>query len=1233
MAGSVNAGSIIYEVDMDTGRLLAARREVDAALNGLSGSLGRIDASVTRTERSIASVGRTMSSLTNIAKGLAAALSIQQVAEYANSWVNVSNKLVNAVRPTEQLGDVTQRVFDISQKTMSSLEATAALYGRLERATRSAGTSTAELTTLVSTINKGLAVSGATTQEASSTMIQLSQALASGVLRGEEFNSISENGSRLAVALADSLGVTIGQLRAMAAQGKLTTEVVVNGLLKQSDQIAKEFSSTVLTMGQAFTVATNNITKFIGESSTTNTTLNVFNHSVITLSENLNTVSTAIGVFAVVMGSRFVGALTAATAARVTDIAAASKQSQAAAQAAEAAQIESAAQLRLAQANKSSAVSALNLAQAELNVMKATNAATVSTVAIADAQVISARATVQQLESEKLLEAQRLRAQITEQGRIATATRMAEIQMASSVATQRLAAAEAAAATQRATVIAAAEANLSAARTGLATATGTATAANAAYIASTEAAAAASAAATTTIGGLARGALSLIGGPAGAAVLAGVAIFYFYQKAQQAKQESIDFADKLDGLIGKMKEMSQIQLAAEIDKANKSIAVQNGQLSTNEATLAGLNVRLEAARKAVKDLGEDNLLYSGAVSNLNTLESESIQLTAQVERERNKLSQTISKTGILQAQANGTFAQGIDLLKRDGHEAGVAAGLFNQLGDALNLAAGAKEKFNSQSLKVERPKNVQDYLDKLSDQVEIQGELNERKRAQLQAEKEIRALGGSETDVLLARQRAAAEFDGVKAQQALKKETKDATAEGKKAANQAESVAQKLANLKQQSEMAAGSTQELSRTQAMLRAEQSLGKGATQAQIDLARKYAAASWDVGAALKAQSLIPEIQENKTYSDKKSQLEALKTAKDAQGNLLISQQQYNHQSAQLEQEHATQLAQIRANQVVTPAAEAAGTVDPVQQLANENAKKLALIQQYEANKTITEQQGIALRNAANTQYEQQRIAAQWQMFAAQSQTNQLIADTVDALGGSVTSSITGLISGTTDLQSAISSISNTILNELVGSFVKMGVEWVKSAIMGQTAQVAATAATTSAAVAGTATTTAASVSAATATTVAWTPAAIVASIGSFGGAAAIGIGAVIAAMALSSSIAGKRKNGGPVSAGSMYQVGEGGMPEIYQSSSGRQYMIPGDNGSVISNKDMQSGSSGNSGINVTVNITNTNGSYIDHQVASDGGGGVSVELFVADMNNGGPMSQSITRNTSATRRASE
>ena len=77
MAGSVDAGSIVYEVDMDTARLLAARQEVDAALSGLSGTMGRLEASVNRTDRSIATVSKTMTGLTNVAKGVAAAISIQ----------------------------------------------------------------------------------------------------------------------------------------------------------------------------------------------------------------------------------------------------------------------------------------------------------------------------------------------------------------------------------------------------------------------------------------------------------------------------------------------------------------------------------------------------------------------------------------------------------------------------------------------------------------------------------------------------------------------------------------------------------------------------------------------------------------------------------------------------------------------------------------------------------------------------------------------------------------------------------------------------------------------------------------------------------------------------------------------------------------------------------------------------------------------------------------------------
>lgn len=1153
MAGSVDAGSIVYEVDMDTARLLAARREVDAALSGLSGTMGRLEASVNRTERSIATVSKTMTGLTNVAKGVAAAISIQQITAYGNAWVTVSNKLVNSVKANEDLFTVTQRVFDISQDTRSSLEATATLYGRLERATRSAGTSTADLVKLTETINKGLTVSGATTEEASSTMTQLSQALASGVLRGEEFNSISENGSRLAQALAASLGVTIGQLRAMAAQGKLTTEVVVNGLLKQSDQIAKEFSNTTLTMSQAFTVATNNITKFVGEASSVNTTLSVFNQGVITLSENLDTVATVIGGFALIMGGRFVGALAAATSARITDTLAAQAQATATAQAAAAAEVAATVTARKALLDKEAAISSLALAQAEYNVAK---------------------------------------------GSAAEAFALENLNTIKSVAIQRSA---------------------------------TFAEAQMAQASATAAASTAAAAATTTIGSLARGALSLIGGPAGAAVIAGAAIFYFFQKAQQAKQESIDFADKLDGLIGKMKEMSQIQLTAEIDKANKSIAVQNGLLSNNEATLSGLNVRLEEARKAVAGMSQSDLLYASAVDNLNTLQSEQIQLTAQVERERNKLSQTISKTGILQAQANGTFAQGIDLLKRDGHEAGVAAGLISQLGDALNIAAKAKDKFNSQSLTVGVTAAGQKQIDQLTQQNELLQITDKRQRAVAAARLDaINAGEGNQNVINQLGELAGVNYDLQQAEAARNKETKQSTADGKKAENQAENIARKLADLKQQSELAADSTKDLSREQAILSAQQSLGSGASQSDINLAAQYAAAKWDTANAIRAQAaaekLLPETRENASYKQDVADLQTALSAKK------ISQQQFNATSEQLEQQHQANLAQIRANQAVTPQQEAAGTVDPVQQLANENAKKLALIQQFEANKTITEQQGITLRNAANTEYETARTNAMWTLWSQQSTTNQALAASFDSLAGNASNALTGIVTGSMSTAEAMQSLLSNAINSLINGFVQMGGEWVKSAIMGQTAQIAATAATTSAAVAGTATTTAASVSSAAATTVAWTPAAIVASIGSFGGAAAIGIGAVIAAMALSSSIAGKRKNGGPVSAGSMYQVGEGGMPEIYQSSSGRQYMIPGDNGSVISNKDMQSGASGSgSGINVNVNITNTNGSYIDQQVTSDGAGGVTVDVFIADMDNGGPMSQSIMRNTSATRRA--
>lgn len=457
---------------------------------------------------------------------------------------------------------------------------------------------------------------------------------------------------------------------------------------------------------------------------------------------------------------------------------------------------------------------------------------------------------------------------------------------------------------------------------------------------------------------------------------------------------------------------------------------------------------------------------------------------------------------------------------------------------------------------------------------------------------------------------------------------KKAEGQSRKLASTSESVAQKLSKLKKQAELAANSTEELSREQAMLRAGQSLGKGATANQIQQARDFAAATWDTAAAIKARNAIPELKESADYTAQKSQLEMLKGAKDASGKLLISQEQYNAASEKLEKDHQINLAKIKAGQAVTPMQEARGGVDPVQALANEHAKKLALIQQFETQKGVITANGLALMNAANMVYEKARTDAQWALFTQQSVGMEALGAAVDSFGQGASSALSGVITGTQSASDAMRGLADTVLSSVIQTFVEMGLQQAKSAIMGASVQQSAIAATTATQVGALGTTTAASVTSAGTTMAAWLPAALVASVGSFGAAAIIGGAALVGAFALSKTLSGKRKNGGPVSAGSMYQVGEGGMPEIYQASNGSQYMIPGDNGKVISNKDMQ-GSGG--GINVSVNITNTNGSFVDHQVNSDGNGGLSMEIFIADMDNGGPMSQAISRNHQAPRRA--
>ncbi|HBM2776779.1 TPA: tape measure protein [Enterobacter hormaechei subsp. xiangfangensis] len=378
-----------------------------------------------------------------------------------------------------------------------------------------------------------------------------------------------------------------------------------------------------------------------------------------------------------------------------------------------------------------------------------------------------------------------------------------------------------------------------------------------------------------------------------------------------------------------------------------------------------------------------------------------------------------------------------------------------------------------------------------------------------------------------------------------------------------ESVNQKLDELRQKAELSAGSVGELSRAQAVLNAQQSLGNTATQEQLILAGQLAGKAWDNANALREQA---KAERERTEAANKFSTIQGKTSK----------------TAGLDSQYQKDIADIQLYAQLYP-----------QKIGEAEAARAAIEQQYR----------------------DQRNAAMWEEWAQQNAATQAAAAAFDSLGSVASNALTGIVTGSMSASDAMRSIGMTVLNSVVNSFVQMGIEWVKSAIMGQTATTAAVAASTTAQAAGIATTTATSTAAAAATTAAWTPAAIMSSIASFGGAVAIGIGAMAGILALS----GKRKNGGPVSAGGVYQVGEGGMPEIYQASTGKQYMIPGDNGRVISNKEMTAGGGG-----VVINIQNYTSSSVDAQAGTDANGGLTVDVIVADLNNGGPISSGITSN---------
>lgn len=297
--------------------------------------------------------------------------------------------------------------------------------------------------------------------------------------------------------------------------------------------------------------------------------------------------------------------------------------------------------------------------------------------------------------------------------------------------------------------------------------------------------------------------------------------------------------------------------------------------------------------------------------------------------------------------------------------------------------------------------------------------------------------------------------------------------------------------------------------------------------------------------------------------KEQAEALKAAMD---DGKITNQEYAGALDELNRIYLDSMQQERIKKAVTPEQEKMGQVDPIQQIQNEWAMRKAMLTELGATEATIKQQQLA--------YEQQLLDLKWQQWQAQGDTNALVGAMVNDLGEGATNAITGLLNGTQSLKESFANIGSTILNTVVGAIVEMGTEYVKQQILAAATSKATQAATTAGTVASMG-----AIGAAAA------PAAAAVSTATMGGAVGMAMSALSGLMSFASSLfAGKRYNGGSVLGGNLYRVGEGGKPELFQSGS-HQYMIPGDNGRITSNKNaFGDGSANNFNFNIEVNTTN-------------------------------------------------
>ena len=628
--------------------------------------------------------------------------------------------------------------------------------------------------------------------------------------------------------------------------------------------------------------------------------------------------------------------------------------------------------------------------------------------------------------------------------------------------------------------------------------------------------------------------MAMLGGPAGMLLLAAGALTIWSSKANAAKEAATNFKDKVDDLSESLKAMTYAQLIKQQNDYMSSLKIATQELSKQES-------ELKRTEKELKSIIASGNYYKNHEKIINNLAEKTQTLRAQIDTTK----QSISNLNQVMNYIN-------TILIDTGENTDSAAQKTKSLDDALEQVGKNK---------------IGDKVKSLSTQLEIANmKLEDSRRAAYIYENALNDLGtaGEEYKATLR-----GLIEGTKKWEEVSEEASEdvrkvlaplfklygdlfdknekLNASNKKVRSSTKSYAEETKKLKDELQLL----------------QQSYNASSADAQI-FRLEHETNTKIIGKEReKLEELFNLMDGYKTIGDIKNPLkfeeDSYNNAKTALDDWFqknpTKYSDYYSKLEQLEKQHQINLAKIKSDATVSKIDDAVAQVDPVQALQNEHKRKLALIQEFEKQKWMSEQNAIALREAANRQFEQNRINAQWEIWRNQSDANEFLASSLEGLASSATSTISGLASGTMTATQAMQNFANVILNEAIGSLVQMGMQYVKNAIVEQSASAAATAA---------------HITEAEALAIAYQPAAMLASIATQGAAATIGAESYMTALGTMKafSIAGARKNGGPVDANKMYRVGEGGKPEILMQG-GRQYLIPGENGQVLSNRQITSG----------------------------------------------------------------